>query len=66
MPFIRNFSTSVDVAATPTAVGAVFDISDIIQFLDHDKSRSISQLIKNKSKDLQKLLKYFNELKHSF
>ena len=34
----------------------VLDISDIIQYLDHDKSSSISQLIKGKSRDLQKLL----------
>ena len=34
----------------------VFDISDITQYPDHDKS----QLIKDKSKDLQKLFKYFN------
>ena len=33
---------------------AVLDISDIIQYLDHDKSSSISQLIKWKSRD-QKL-----------
>ena len=38
----------------------VLDTSDITQYLDHDKSSSISQLIKGKSRDLQKLLKYFN------
>ena len=36
------------------------DISNIMQCLDHDKSSSISQLIKSKSRGLQKLLKYFN------
>ena len=36
------------------------DISNIMQYLDHDKSSSISQLIKSKSRGLQKLLKYFN------
>ena len=33
--------------------------------LDHDKSCSISQLIKGKLRDLQKLLKYFNGAKTS-
>ena len=38
----------------------VLNISKIKQFLDIAKSISISQLIKNKSKDLQHLLNYFN------
>ena len=42
---------------------AVFDISDIMQSFDHNKSTSFSQLIKGKSGDLQKLLKYFNSNK---
>ena len=42
------------------ASGAVLDISDIIYFFVHLKSSSISQLIKCKSRNLQKLLKYFN------
>ena len=42
---------------------AVFDISDIMQSFDHNKSISFSQLIKGKSGDLQKLLKYFNSNK---
>ena len=46
-----------------TAVQAVLDISDILQFLEHDKLSSISQLIKCKLRDLQKLLKYFNGMK---
>ena len=41
----------------PTAV--VFDISDIAQFFEHGKSSSVSQLSKDKPRDLQKLLKYF-------
>ena len=36
------------------------DISDIIHYFEHDKSSSISQLINSKSRDLQKLLRYFN------
>ena len=40
--------------------GAVLDISEFIQFRDHDKSGSILQLIKGKSRHHQKLLKYFN------
>ena len=39
----------------------VIDISDITHYLDQDKSSSISQLINGKLRDLQKLLKYFNE-----
>ena len=38
----------------------VIDFSDIIHSFDNDKSSSISQLINGKSRDLQKLLKYFN------
>ena len=42
------------------ATAGVLDISDIIRYLEHDKLSSISQLIKGKSKDIQKLLKFFN------
>ena len=38
----------------------IIDISSITQYLDHDKSSLISQLIKDKSRDLKKLLKCFN------
>ena len=52
----------VNVASTglspPTS--DVLHISDIMQFFDHFKSSSILQLIKSKSRNLQKLLKYFN------
>ena len=34
-----------------SATAAVLDISDIIQFFDHDKLSSISQLIKGKFRD---------------
>ena len=37
--------------------------SDNSQFLGHDESISVSQLIKGKPKDLQKLLKHFNGIK---
>ena len=40
------------------SISGVF-ISDM-QFFDHNKSSSISQLIKGKSRYLQKLLKYYN------
>ena len=43
----------------------VLDVSDITQYLDCDKSSSISQLIKDKSRALQKLLNYFNGTKTS-
>ena len=36
----------------------VIDISDIIHSFDHHKTSSISQLINDKSRDFQKLLKY--------
>ena len=36
-------------------------ICDIIKFLDHVISSSVSQLIKDKSRDIQKLLKYLME-----
>ena len=39
---------------------SVLDISEITQFLNRDKSNSISQLIKDKPGHLQKLLKHFN------
>ena len=42
------------------AIAGVTNISDFIHFFDHDKSISTSQLINGKSRDLQKLLKYFN------
>ena len=42
------------------ATSVLFNILEITQFLDKDKWSSISQLIKGKSRDLQKLLKYFN------
>ena len=38
----------------------ITDISDIIHSFDNGKSSSISQLINGKSRDFQKLLKYFN------
>ena len=38
----------------------VIDISDLIHSFDHDKLSSVSKLINGKSRNLQKLLKYFN------
>ena len=46
-------------AGLSPATAAVLDIWDIPQFLVHVKSSSVSQLIKGKLRDLQKLLKYF-------
>ena len=59
--FIWNVALVVVVGAglAPTTA-TVLDISDILQFIDHGKSGSISQLIKDKLRDFQKLLKYFN------
>ena len=36
--------------------------SDSTQFLKHDKSRSMSDLIKGKSRGLPRVLKYFNKI----
>ena len=41
------------------ATAAVINISYIIRSFYHDKLSSISRLIKGKSGDLQKLIKYF-------
>ena len=58
--FIRNVALIVAVAFLAGACGLapglpatefVLDISDIMQFLEDDKWRSISQLIKGKSRD---------------
>ena len=40
----------------------MFNISDVTQSSDHAELSSVSQLIKGKSGNLQKLLKYFNEI----
>ena len=56
-----NVAPVVHVAGTrlspPTA--SVLDISEIKQSFYHDKSSSISELMKDKSRYLQKLLKFF-------
>ena len=64
--FISNAALVVVVATTGLlpASRAVPDISDIKQFLTHLKS-TILQLIKNKLRELQNLVKYFNETKTS-
>ena len=48
-------------AAVLAGASGVLDISEMRQSSNHDKSFSISQLIKGKSKDLHNILKYFNE-----
>ena len=47
-------------AARLVSTSGLLNISDIIQFFDHDIWSSILQLLKDKSKDPYKLLKYFN------
>ena len=44
-----------------TSTLGVIDISYSIHFSDHEKSSSISELINSKSRNLQKLLKFFNK-----
>ena len=65
--FIWDVALVVSVATSYTTGGTfgltslkVLDTSDITQYFDHVKSSSVSQLIKGKSRDVQKLLKYFN------
>ena len=38
----------------------VLDVSDVTQYLEHDISSSLSHLMKQKLRNLQKLLKYFD------
>ena len=67
--FIWNVALVVCIAATFWTSGLAFwlpdilgiiDISDTIHSFDYDNQSSISQLINDKSRGLQKLLKYFN------
>ena len=67
--FIWNVAPVLDISGTTRVGGlaawlativAVLNISDIMQPFNRDKSRSISQLIKGKSRDLLKFHKYFN------
>ena len=57
-----NIAPFVSVAVTglSPATGAALDISEIIQYIVHLKSSSVSQLNKGKSKSLQKSFKCFN------
>ena len=66
----KNVALCVSVALTAwtggllfglAATATVIDISEIINIVSHEKLHYILQLIKRKSRDLQKLLKYFNE-----
>ena len=64
--FVWNFGLVVSTSALAglgglAASAIVLDISEITQFIDHNKSSSILQLIKCKSRDLQKLLRYFDK-----
>ena len=67
--FVLNFVLFVFVASLAWTGGLAFGleatavvlyISDMIHSFDYDKSSSISQLIKDKLKNLQKFIKYFN------
>ena len=67
--FIWNVASVVCISSTTGTGGlasglrdiaGVIDTSDIIYSFDHDKSSSILQLIKGKSRNLHKLLKCFN------
>ena len=61
MLFSWNVAPVIDGAATglSSPTSAVLD-SEVTQLFDHYKSSSISPLVKGKSRDLQKLLIYFN------
>ena len=56
--FLLTACAGLGVAA---GTAAVLDISYIKQFIHHDESSSTSQLIKGRSRDLQKLLSYLKE-----
>ena len=60
--FIWNIAPVVNVSSTGLALSTsgVLDISDITRFFDHVKSSSISQLIKDKLRNLQTVPKCFN------
>ena len=67
--FIWNVASVVDVAGSAgvgglaaglAVIAGFLNISDTMESFDHNKSSSISKLIKSKLRDLQKLLKYFN------
>ena len=53
---VETGELAFDLAGT----AGVLYVSDITQYPDHGKLSSISHLINDKSRDLQKLLKYFN------
>ena len=48
-----------------TTIASVFNILDTTQCFNHDKLNYISQFIKRKSRDLQKLPKYFDGIRFS-
>ena len=60
--YLDGLSATGGIAFGVPAILGVIDISDIMQSFDHDKSSYVSQLINGKSRDLQKLLKYFTGL----
>ena len=57
---LASIAWTVGLAFGLPAILGVIGISDIIHYFYHDKSISISLLIKDKSRDIQILLKYFN------
>ena len=59
--YIADSTGTAELVSGFPATSSVYDISKITQFFHHDKSSSISQLVRSKLRDLRKLLGYFNE-----
>ena len=59
--YIADSTGTAELVSGFPATSSVYDISKITQFFHHDKSSSISQLVRSKLGDLRKLLGYFNE-----
>ena len=57
---IAAATTTGGLASGLPCTAGVTNISDIIHSFDHEKSSSILQLIKSKSRNLQNLLNYLN------
>ena len=57
---ITATSFTSGLASRLSCIPGIIDISDITHPFEHDKSKSISQWINGKSRNLQKLLKYCN------
>ena len=60
MLFFWNVGTLAASTGLTPATSGIFNNLEVTQFIEHVKSRSISHWLKEKSRNPQKLLKYFN------